>query len=45
MTARVAADGAAAGCRVAVLQPSEMGKPVYERLGFRTVSERIVYSG
>lgn len=45
MTARVAADGAAAGCRVAVLQPSEMGKPVYERLGFRTVSERIVYRG
>jgi GNAT superfamily N-acetyltransferase len=37
VTARVVADGALAGCDVAALQASEMGRPIYEPLGFRTV--------
>ena len=37
MTARAVADGVAAGCDVAALQASEMGRPIYERLSFRTV--------
>lgn len=39
MTLRIVADGAAAGCDVAILQSSAMGYRVYERLGFRTVVE------
>ncbi len=39
ITERVAADGAAAGCDVAILQSSPMGRPIYERLGYRTVVE------
>jgi GNAT superfamily N-acetyltransferase len=37
MTMRIVDDGVAAGCDVAVLQASDMGYAVYERLGFRTV--------
>jgi len=43
MTARVIADGVAAGCDVAVLQASDMGRPIYERMGFRTVVEYVGY--
>ncbi len=43
MTRRILADGAQAGCDVGTLQASEMGKPIYERIGFRTVVERFVY--
>jgi GNAT superfamily N-acetyltransferase len=43
MTRRVIADGLAAGCDVAILQSSEMGFPIYERLGFRTVVEYMGY--
>ncbi|HEY6058566.1 MAG TPA: GNAT family N-acetyltransferase [Candidatus Limnocylindrales bacterium] len=44
MTARVVADGVLAGCDVAVLQASEMGRPIYERLGFRTVVRYAAYT-
>ncbi len=43
MTARVIADGVDAGCDVAALQASEMGRPIYERLGFRTVVRYAAY--
>jgi ribosomal protein S18 acetylase RimI-like enzyme len=44
MTERIIHDGARDGCDVAVLQASEAGKPVYERMGFRTVVEYDAYS-
>ncbi len=44
MTARVVADGVAAGCDVAALQASEMGRPTYERLGFRSVVRYAAYA-
>jgi hypothetical protein len=43
MTARVVADGVDAGCDVAVLQASAMGRPIYERQGFRTVVRYAAY--
>jgi GNAT superfamily N-acetyltransferase len=43
MTARVVADGLAAGCTAAALQASELGRPIYERLGFRTVVSYVAY--
>jgi GNAT superfamily N-acetyltransferase len=43
MTARVVADGLVAGCDVAALQASQIGRPIYERLGFRTVVRYMAY--
>jgi GNAT superfamily N-acetyltransferase len=43
MTDRIALDGRALGCDVAVLQASEMGRPIYERLGYRTVIQYVGY--
>lgn len=43
MTARIVADGASAGCDVAILQASDMGYAIYERMGFRTVVEYMGY--
>jgi len=41
MTMRIVDDGTSAGCDVAILQASDMGYPIYERLGFRTVVEYV----
>jgi predicted GNAT family acetyltransferase len=41
ITRRNVADGVAAGCDVAILQASDMGFPIYERIGFRTVVEYV----
>jgi len=38
MTRHAVDEGARAGCRSSTLQASEMGQPVYERMGFRTVT-------
>jgi hypothetical protein len=43
MTARVVTDGLAAGCDVAALQASVIGRPVYERLGFRLAVRYVAY--
>jgi N-acetylglutamate synthase len=44
MTARIAADGAANGCDLAILQASTMGFPIYSRMGYRTVVEYDSYA-
>ncbi len=44
MTERIAADGAAVGCEVAVLQATPMGLSTYLRLGYRTVVEYTWYA-
>jgi len=38
MTWRSVSRGRETGCVVATLQASELGKPVYERMGFRVVA-------
>ncbi len=43
MTRRILGDGVADGCTVAILQASDMGRPIYERLGFRAVVEYVAY--
>ena len=43
MTARVVTDGLAAGCTAAALQASDIGRPMYERLGFRTAVSYVAY--
>jgi GNAT superfamily N-acetyltransferase len=45
MTRRVVNDGAVEGCDVAALQASDMGLPIYERIGFRDVQPYVVYAG
>jgi GNAT superfamily N-acetyltransferase len=44
MTARVVADGLRVGCDAAALQASEMGRPIYERLGSRTIVRYVAYA-
>jgi GNAT superfamily N-acetyltransferase len=38
MTWRAIQEGAEAGCNVAILQASDMGRPIYERMGFRLIA-------
>jgi GNAT superfamily N-acetyltransferase len=45
MTGRLIEDGAGEGCTHVALQASRMGRPIYERLGFRLVQEYEVYVG
>ena len=45
MTWRAVADGRAAGCKLSCLQASKMGRPIYERLGFRVVEEYSEWKG
>lgn len=43
MTLRLAHEGATRGARVAYLQASDMGEPIYRRLGFRDIHEDTDY--
>jgi ribosomal protein S18 acetylase RimI-like enzyme len=45
VTAAAMIDARAGGARWAILESSEMGRSVYERLGFRQVSEVAIYVG
>jgi len=45
VTAAAMADAQAAGARWAILESSEMGRSVYERLGFRQVAEVAIFAG
>jgi ribosomal protein S18 acetylase RimI-like enzyme len=45
ITRRLLTDAAAAGCEVAALTASDMGRPIYERIGFRLVLEYDIYVG
>ncbi len=37
MTWRAVADGRTGGCRLSYLQASKMGRPIYERMGYRVI--------
>ena len=39
MAWRAVLDGRAAGCTLGYLQASKMGRPIYEKMGFRVVGE------
>jgi len=43
ITRRIATDGARVGCDVAILQSSDMGFPIYKRMGYQTVVEYMGY--
>jgi GNAT superfamily N-acetyltransferase len=43
ITRRITDDAVRAGCDVATLQASDMGKSIYQRLGYRTVVEYMGY--
>ena len=44
ITERAVVDGFEAGCRVSFLQATEMGRPIYEAVGYRWVFDRPVWS-
>ena len=43
ITRRILIDGALLGCTIGTLQASDMGRPVYEAIGFRTVASYVGY--